>query len=284
MQLNSSEKLVGSKVKSFYEKCSFPGYEEFDSLDSLIVKAETKVFAKMLNDQIPPLKRIIDFGCGTGQLAIYLSLANRRVIGADFSFNSLKKAELFRKKQGLDDVSFIQMDLFKTAFKPESFDFLFCLGVLHHTADPRKGFRELCKLVKKNGYIIVGLYNKYARLLSKFRRFTFQQTGDRFLWLDYFMRSPMDDEKKKIWFQDQYMNPHESSHTVDEVMSWFEENKVKFVNSLPKTRLGKDFDPEEKLFKEEELGGRLERFICQLLWIFTLDREGGYFLMIGQKE
>ncbi len=80
------------------------------------------------------------------------------------------------------------------------------------------------------------------------------------------------------------MNPHESSHTVDEVMSWFEENKVKFVNSLPKTRLGKDFDPEEKLFKEEELGGRLERFICQLLWIFTLDREGGYFLMIGQKE
>ena len=36
--------------------------------------------------------------------------------------------------------------------------------MLHHTGDARKGFEALLRKVKPGGYIMVGLYNSYARL------------------------------------------------------------------------------------------------------------------------
>ena len=52
------------------------------------------------------------------------------------------------------------MNLFRPVFKAETFDVVICSGVLHHTSDPLTGFQSISKLVKKGGYIIIGLYNK----------------------------------------------------------------------------------------------------------------------------
>ena len=170
------------------------------------------------------------------------------------------------------------------AFKEESFDYVFCMGVLHHTHSAYEGFKILCQLVKKNGYIIIGLYNKYGRLLSIMRKFVFKITGGRFLKLDYFMRrETIADDKKRVWFMDQYQNPHETKHTVDEVLNWFRENKVEYVNSLPKINLAEQFTPGEQLFEKHEQGGKVDHFLSQLGWIFTQEKEGGFFIMMGKK-
>src|SRR5688500_9403390 len=99
---------VGKKVRAFYEDCSFPGYEEFDTTLDLLEKAKRGIYAKILEEELPLGVRVLDAGCGTGQLAIFLSLVHRKVVGVDFSYNSLHKANAFKNKFGLRDVHLAQ--------------------------------------------------------------------------------------------------------------------------------------------------------------------------------
>lgn len=160
---NVQVKEVGQRVRAFYEDCSFPGYEDFDSPFELVEKSRKGVYARALDEQLPLGVRILDAGCGTGQLAIFLSMTNRRVVGIDFSNSSLRKGHNFKQEFDMKDVHFAQMDLFHPGLREESFDYVFCNGVLHHTADAYGGFQVLCRLLKKGGYIVIGLYNTYGR-------------------------------------------------------------------------------------------------------------------------
>ena len=76
---------IGKKVRAFYEDCSFPGYEDFDTPLDLVEKAKRGLYARVLDEQLPRGARILDADCGTGQLSIFLSILQRKVVGADFS-------------------------------------------------------------------------------------------------------------------------------------------------------------------------------------------------------
>lgn len=275
---------IPRRVRAFYEGCSFPGYDEFDSPQQLAAKAERGIFARLLDQQIPLNARILDAGCGTGQLTLFLSLPRRKVVGIDFSFGSLSKGSAFRKKFGLNTARFCQMDLLNLGLTAESFDYVFCTGVLHHTADPRRGFDGLCRLVKPGGYIVIGLYNTYARLPLDLRRVIFRLTGGRFTGLDFIMRQKgVGADKKRIWYMDQYRNPHEMKMSVDEVLRWFRENGIEYVNSVPQINRSIVFSEDEKLFERRDPGSRIDHILSQLGWMFTISREGGLFVIIGQR-
>jgi len=275
---------VGKKVGAFYEEYSFPGYEEFETLLDLVEKAPRGIYARLLDEQLPLGVRVLDAGCGTGQLANFLSMVHREVVGIDLSHNSLRKARDFKKKSKLHNIHFAQMDLFKLALKEESFDYVFCNGVLHHTADAHRGFQNLCRLVKPRGYITVGLYNTFGRLLLHLRRLIFYLTNDNLKWMDFFVRQKsLGEEKKHIWFMDQYKNPYERQFTVSEVLSWFQQNNIEYINSIPKIKLGGESTREDHLFEPHDLAGSLARLLCQLGWIFTEAKEGGFFITMGRK-
>jgi SAM-dependent methyltransferase len=80
------------------------------------------------------------------------------------------------------------MDLFKSCLRAEVFDYVFSNGVRHHTANAFGGFQDLCRVLRPGGFIVIGLYNTYGRLLLDLRRLLFRINGDRLTWLDYFMR------------------------------------------------------------------------------------------------
>ena len=170
---------------------------------------------------------MLEVGCGTGQLSNFLGISCRRVIGADLCLNSLRLGEQFRAKHNLDRVQFVQMNLFRPCFKREQFDVILCNGVLHHTADPYGGFKGLLPMLKPGGYIVIGLYNTYGRLMTDTRRRLFRLTGNRLKWIDPILRRRDRSEAKvRAWFADQYCHPHESKHTMDEVLGWFDENDL----------------------------------------------------------
>ena len=168
---------VTRKVKEFYEEHPFPNYEPDESLRTLIEKARRGIFARLLSEQLPYNSRILEVGCGTGQLSNFLGIGCRSVFGTDLCMNSLKLAEGFRSRQQLSRVRFLQMNLFRPALRSEQFDVVLCNGVLHHTSDPRGGFESISRLVRPGGYLIVGLYNRYGRLLLDARRFLFRLNG-----------------------------------------------------------------------------------------------------------
>ena len=282
---DNSKKDVTDMVKSFYEEVPFPDYEELETVGDLIQKAQKGVFARLLNEQLPFNIRVLEVGCGTGQLSNFLGVAHRTVFGTDMCANSLKLAQAFKKKNSLERIGFYQMNLFRPMFREESFPLVICIGVLHHTSDPLAGFQSISRLVKKGGYIIIGLYNRYARTITDIRRIIFNISGDRFKFLDSYLRETnVGNHKKLKWFKDQYKNPHESQHTVREVLRWFDKTGFDFVNSVPKLKVFETSSAQEKIFKPNPRGNWFNRFLTQASLLFTGGKEGGFFLMIGKKR
>jgi carbamoyltransferase len=276
---------VTELVKSFYEEHPFPNYDDHDSLSSLISKSRRGIYARLLAEQIPYNARVLEVGCGTGQLSNFLGIGCRTVIGTDLCMNSLRLAETFRRQQGLSRVRFLQMNLFKPALKPEQFDVVLCNGVLHHTSDPYGGFRSISRLVKPGGYIIIGLYNTYGRLLLDARRVIFRITGGRLKWIDpYMRRTRMSLGKQDAWFHDQYLHPHESKHTMGELIRWYEDNGFEYINGIPKPRVWDAFSNQERLFEKNPAGTAVDRALAQAKMVWTGSQEGGFYIMVGRKR
>src|SRR5262245_36342281 len=284
-EADSNKTDVTEIVKSFYEKTPFPNYDDCDSAGRLIEKAERSGFVKLLGEQIALGTRILEVGCGTGQLTNFLGTLNRTVIGTDICLNSLRLGQGIKKRSAIAGSHRPQMNLFRPVLKPQSFDLVYCTGVLHHTADPYGGFQSIARLVRPNGYIVLGLYHRFGRILNDFRRWILHIVGNRAAFIDPRLRrtTQLGDAQRAAWFADQYKHPHESKHTITEVTSWFERSGFRLLKSVPKTRMFARFGPDEKLFRAEPPANPIERRLVEIGMTFTANQEGGYFMIIGNK-
>ena len=287
--------IVGERVRAFYNKTQFPDYEldRFDSAEDLILSAYP--FAKILDRSIPKDASIIDVGTGTGQLSAILSLGRECVWGVDFSDSSLKKAAGLKEKLGLDSLTLKKVDILDeddVAGIGRRFDYVLCLGVLHHTGNPKKGFQNILKLLKPGGFVAVGLYNRLGRLplyLRKLAAKTVFKDNDSVK--DWFIRMQIGDvadrERARGWWNDQYSHPHESTHTVGEVLGWFKDSGVEYYQSLPSlTPFDQgDVDIAGVWNKTGEVYPYLPiRAYKQISWIYRTHHEGGYFIAFGRKN
>src|SRR5688500_16842611 len=75
-------------VRRFYDEAPFPGYPPSDTLAAFRARAERSRFAQLLDDAIPADARVVEVGCGTGQMSLYLAHADRVVVGVDISRRS----------------------------------------------------------------------------------------------------------------------------------------------------------------------------------------------------
>jgi len=275
---------VLEKVKNFYEETPFPNYDDLDDRRAFFEKAGKSLFAKLLNEQIPYGARVLEVGCGTGQLTNFLAMANRTVLGIDMCLNSLRLAQKFKTEQGLAGATFAQMNLFRPALRDDFFDYVICNGVLHHTNDCRAAFARVSRLVKPGGYLVVGLYNLYSRQLHYARMRMQRWTGKTSDRLDPHFGRVSADGKRAAWFQDQYRHPKESCHTLDEVLGWMHEAGLDFINSIPKPKLGPVVTPDERLFAPRSAGTALSRVVSQMADLGGGYREGGFFITISRRR
>jgi hypothetical protein len=92
-----------------------------------------------------------------------------------------------------------------------------------------------------------------------------------------------DERKAAIWVKDQYYNPHETWHSIDEVLNWFEENKVAYLNCVPSI-LGSGSSWNGGLFGATDPVSLPTRVITQLSWLGSIASEGALFVMIGRRK
>lgn len=279
---------VTNLVKDFYFDKPFPSYSSNDNKYSILEKGNKNYLAKIFKKEIGYNKNVLEVGAGTCQLSLYLSIGtNNNIFALDGALNSLVLGKKFADQNKIDNVYFVNADLFDDIFPDEIFNFVWCNGVLHHTSNPYNGFVSLVKKLKKDGIILVGLYNRFGRIRTIVRKYFYKIFGKKFLFIfDPYLRKLKKDYSKNIekinaWINDQYEHPVESLHTYRECLEWFDNNNIEYINSIPNLNV----DQNTNLLKKSEIPNIFERFFIQINMIFSsYGAEGGLFVMIGKKK
>ena len=292
IKIFKSSDNITNNVVSFYKDDPFPNYELTDNKLSILEKGDNNLFTSSLKKFIGYNKKILEVGAGTCQLSNYLSIGNRNeIIAFDANFSSLKIGSDFAKKNGLKNVDFICGDIFDENFEEEYFDIILCNGVLHHTKDTFAAMKKISKCLKKDGIILIGLYNKIGRIRTFFRKYMYKLLGKKYLMIfDPVLRKINKESVKKIdaWIKDQYTHPVERSHTYDELLRAFEETNIKFFNSYPSCDFFNETEDNQNissLFKKGKECKKIDRILTQIFMIFNRQGgEGGLYIFLGQKK
>jgi 2-polyprenyl-3-methyl-5-hydroxy-6-metoxy-1,4-benzoquinol methylase len=102
-------------------------------------------------------KKVLEAGSGAGRFTeVFISL------GAELTTFDMSSAIFANEKNNGDkgDVQFYRASVYDMPFEKGAFDLVFCFGVLQHTPDPDRAFRELWSMVKPGGKISVDFYRK----------------------------------------------------------------------------------------------------------------------------
>lgn len=97
---------------------------------------------------------ILDVGCGTGFLSLFLAKKAKQVIGIDISKESIKKAQQQAKRYRVHNFQGIAGDIYKHKFN-RIFDYIIIVNVVHHVWEPEEFFSVLRPLLSARGKIII---------------------------------------------------------------------------------------------------------------------------------
>ncbi|MEO6944700.1 MAG: bifunctional demethylmenaquinone methyltransferase/2-methoxy-6-polyprenyl-1,4-benzoquinol methylase UbiE [Lacisediminihabitans sp.] len=100
-------------------------------------------------------ERILDVAAGTGTSSAALAKSGARVVAADFSAGMI---EVGRHKH--PDLEFVQADAMKLPFKASEFDVVTISFGLRNIADPKKALREMYRVLKPGGRLVVCEFSK----------------------------------------------------------------------------------------------------------------------------
>ena len=106
-----------------------------------------------------PGMRILDAGCGTGNLSLKLARMGCSVTGVDISENMLAVAREKAIREGLE-AEFTNMDVCALKFPDECFEAAVSMAAFEFVADRKKALEEMFRAVRKGGTVLVGTINR----------------------------------------------------------------------------------------------------------------------------
>lgn len=132
--------------KYFNNKSSNQGYANYDA-NKIAHTKNSKKLLKLFSKNNPQRKLILEFGCGYGFLLNEAKKINHKVFGIEKS----NYARLITKKKGITAFSNEKILLNKKI----KFDLIFFIGTIEHLLDPEKVLKNLNKLLKNNGVLVI---------------------------------------------------------------------------------------------------------------------------------
>lgn len=227
--------------------------------DSETRRASLEDFGKKVDMPTTGLagKLVLDAGCGTGRYADVLKESGAEIVCVDYS-QAIDVAH--ENLSAFPNIHMIQADLFKLPLKDGVFDYIYSVGVLHHTPDTRKAFRRLVPKLAPEGRISIYVYPSYDRLyrfLTNLYRKVTTRLPARLLYqlckiaipLHYVEKIPVigrvvgillptaavyeDPRWRVLNTFDWYAPKFQWAHTVEEVFAWYEEEGLEKIRVLP---------------------------------------------------
>jgi len=119
---------------------------------------------------------VLDVGCGPGLVALHLAatVKVKQVVGIDLTQAMIEKAKANAETQGVTNVSFQSGDMSKLPFADNTFDGVVTRYTFHHLQDPAMALKEMIRVTKPNGLVVVcdatpvapkqAAYNRFEKL------------------------------------------------------------------------------------------------------------------------
>ena len=149
------------------------GYAEwaasYDTDRNPIILAEEPIVHGLLGQY--PLGAALDAACGTGRHAAYLASLGHRVTGIDATAEMLEIA-----KAGVPAAQFKTADLAAIPLQDGSMDFAVCTLALTHCADLGPPIRELARVVRPGGHVVISDVHPLMVLLGVHAGYRLSQT------------------------------------------------------------------------------------------------------------
>lgn len=199
-------------------------------------------------------KIILDAGCGVGRFTFLASSCGaKRVIGIDYSKLALRTA--LEGTGNPANCTFVRADILNIPLSC-GFDYVFSLGVLHHTPGTRKAFLAIARLLKPGSYITVYVYGKHTLPLMTWPLRLFTLRVDKSVVLracNWFGFSYDPAVKGRVPIKKTFLalkrfdllgisrltyeglsTPYLWEHSFKEVKSWFKEAGITIVSNDPR--------------------------------------------------
>lgn len=114
---------------------------------------------------------VLEVGIGIGGIADHVSRSQQcELVGIDLSYAVEPAYRHFRDNPFLH---IVQASAFAPPFRPESFDYVYSQGVLHHTYSTRAAFKRVARLPRIGGRLYVWVYSRYDERRTPLRRVLF---------------------------------------------------------------------------------------------------------------
>lgn len=150
------------------QKIDIPGNYQYQALSSKYLPQRfwhhNKFYLLDLLINFSDHDLILDAGCGSGNLSIYLSRRFKKIIGLDGNLQAIGFAKKRVHEEKISNVEFQQGDLTKLSFKNHSFTKIVLFEVIEHLtpAEYQKILDELYRVLKPGGQLYLTTPNKIS--------------------------------------------------------------------------------------------------------------------------
>ena len=108
-----------------------------------------------------PLGRALDAACGTGRHARHLLELGHHVVGIDLTPEMLDRA-----RDAVRDAVFLEADLVDIPAENDQFDLIVCGLALAHVVDLDAAIRELARVLRPGGHLIISVLHPFQAFLG----------------------------------------------------------------------------------------------------------------------
>ena len=110
--------------------------------------------------------KILDIGCQFGDISLPLAPDAKYIVGLDMSMRSIRIAKDYAGLQNIDNASFVVAEVGALPFESNSFDVILFLEVIEHLSNAELSLSEIHRVLKPNGFLLIGTPQKIGFLNS----------------------------------------------------------------------------------------------------------------------
>ncbi len=128
----------------------------YDLFENIYNKCVYQSTGETVAKYIKNTDRVLECACGTGAISIYIAPKCNKLFASDYSVGMLKQAK--KKLKSFDNVEFKKVDITNIKSKDDSFDVVVAGNVIHLLPDPQSAMKELTRVCKDGGKLIIPTY------------------------------------------------------------------------------------------------------------------------------